>query len=559
MVSRAVIPLCCATLASAGAAPVVPERVLATFDSGAVTAQSVRDRWWLLSLPDPIVLETLLTANEGSPDGDVAAALASEVEEAGLDLLCLTEAEREGWDADGSLTLRAHLLLGRRWAEPWREQLESELPEPREEETAPHLARVRAETPATPERRSGDLLFLPWPGETPDDETRAAATRARRALAQGAEAAELTEARGAAVTGFGPMTRGEAPWREAGEVIFAAPEDGTPVLVEGEMGCYIVRIGDVTPMQTPAEEALESAARQAWRAGQARARQSEQLQHWLTQTPIEFHGEAISPEALRVTVGGIGLTGPAIAAVEPRLATAASQEIVDALLPPWLIAAHLAELVTPEVAARQARAARAVAARSLWEERVTVGLAPSPELMRALHEAYAREGVLRLLARHRTLVVRIMPGPHGEEPTRESLARLRGLDAEAERVREALAAGWDASEELVARVRAWDASSEWTVEVRDLGWLETPPAFLPGRPFFDLQAGETSAVVAPRQDVRLIYVKTAIEPERAQTFAEAEDFLANTALARQRTAALREAAAAMRAGANWRLALRRAP
>lgn len=559
MVSRAVIPLCCATLASAWAAPVVPERVLATFDGGAVTAQGVRDRWWLLSLPDPIVLETLLTANEGPPDEDVAAALASEVEEAGLDLLCLAEAEREGWDADGSLTLRAHLLLGRRWAEPWREQLESELPEPREEEMAPHLARVRAETPAAPERRSGDLLFLPWPGETPDDETRAAAARARRALAQGAEAAELTEARGAAVTGFGPMTRGEAPWREAGEVIFAAPEDGTPVLVEGEMGCYIVRIDAVTPMQTPAEEALESAARQAWRAGQARARQSEQLQHWLTQTPIEFHSETISPEALRVTVGGIGLTGPAIAAVEPRLATAASQEIVDALLPPWLIAAHLAELVTPEVAARQARAARAVAARSLWEERVTVGLAPSPELMRALHEAYAREGVLRLLARHRTLVVRIMPGPHGEEPTRESLARLRGLDAEAERVREALAADWDASEELVARVRAWDASSEYTVEVRDLGWLETPPAFLPGRPFFDLQAGETSAVVAPRQDVRLIYVKTAIEPERAQTFAEAEDFLANTALARQRTAALREAAAAMRAGANWRLALRRTP
>ncbi|NUP89402.1 MAG: hypothetical protein HUU25_06220, partial [Candidatus Sumerlaeia bacterium] len=134
-----------------------------------------------------------------------------------------------------------------------------------------------------------------------------------------------------------------------------------------------------------------------------------------------------------------------------------------------------------------------------------------------------------------------------------------GLDAEAERVREALAADWDASEELVARVRAWDASSEYTVEVRDLGWLETPPAFLPGRPFFDLQAGEASAVVAPRQDVRLIYVKTAIEPERAQTFAEAEDFLANTALARQRTAALREAAAAMRAGANWRLALRRTP
>ncbi|MBN1477391.1 peptidylprolyl isomerase [Candidatus Sumerlaeota bacterium] len=539
--------------------PPDPGAVLATWEGGELTVEDLQARWWLSLFPAPEILEDL-ASTEHSISTERAPrlqTLADEAREASLDLILLERSERENWPADPLAMHRARRLLVSRHLPLWEQRIESELPPPTSEELGPHLDEI-SQQPPVPERRSARLIFLPVePGSGVSDELRAEGQRALERLEAGEDfgalAEELSQGPGWSRGGhLEPMTEEQAPWPELGHAIFAAPESGEPVISVGEMGVYIIEIESVEPARGPSDEELQAIAAASWRRDETDRRIQSTLRRWRDESGYQLSEEASQDDDPLITVGSDTLTLGQFRELNPGLSAAELQGALDEYVTVEVLARHLGEIFPPREVELHARGALAAQRRAAWERELTAGLTVSEEAVQRVYEATVSQGGYRTHPQRHILLCRVMPDPPGVTPTPDSLRRLRGLDSEAKRVLGEISALVTSPEAFAERIGALDASSEWTIESLDMGLTTTPPAFL-GQLFHSMEAGDLSPVIAPREDVRLIYAVAALIPRRTMTFAEAAPLAESIALSERRHADLRAAREGLLEAVNWEL------
>lgn len=539
-------------------AEVPADQVLAVFDGGRVEAGDLTARWLLTAFPAPQILSAIDASADSDPRTreEYLRGLAEEIRETSIDLLCLRRAEEEGWDEDPAFDLRAKIRFARAHEEPWLEAITHALPEPTEQDLAP-LVPSTAEPGSAEEQRSARLIFLAAAETSPERATqRALAEEIMDRLGRGEDFAALarehSDGPGWEQGGsIGPLRPDEALWPELAEAVFTAPPDGTPTLFEGQMGFYITAVESAERPRIPTDAERRAMAEERWRREEAQRRRQELLTQWRDELGFELHTAVQEPDDAVFTLEGRPYSLALMRQINPQLRPETLLTTANTAAAAEILCRRLDGVFPPEVVQRRLRAARALVARERWEADLTSEVSVSPEAIREYYEYAVGRGAYRTHPRRHILLCRVMPVSPGNPWTPAAAKLLRGLEAEAQRVRQAIAPLSTSPEAFARAVEELDAASPYAVEFLDMGWMENPPTYL-GHAFHEMQAGAVSEVIAPMETVRLIYAAAEVTARRPLTFEEAAPQAESVVLARERGALIRRAQEQMLREAGWR-------